>query len=990
MDLGGSGNTWNNIYLSAGTTIYLAGVPFLSRASSSNDGIKVGNGSANAIITSNGIFDLVLQTGNPTTGNITLTDGVGGNITIAPNGTGKTYLKNSVSSLGALLDTASIATADKTFTFPNLSGTFAVAVSDTATVDLTFTGGTISADVIGGSSVQNIIFYDDTVTVATETGINFNDSLDIGFTLTDDPGVAVNVSADFIRLTTLGDILYHDGLTNERLAGNTTAVKNWLSQTGSGLSSAAPVWETLTLTDVGWTVAPRLTALGTDQAGALALLGNYSFQEITTISAGSQEGVRLPVPTLESIIAVVNANKTDTLFVYPSTGTAINGQVANASISLPPLGMGLFIAASVTEWYMERGATFTLTAPAALGTADAGTSLFTSRSDHVHPSVNLATGSGVTGTLADTFFPALTGAVITTAGSLTTALGSFTSLQLKTALTDETGSGLAVFATSPTLTTSLITDSATFALLNSVATTVNAFGATTTLNLGASATMILNFGGSTTASEFRFLEPSGSGTNYTAFKAVAQVASHTYSLPPALVAGGFLKDVAGDGVLTWVVPPGGGDVSKVGTPVNNQMAVWTGDGTLEGTSDFTYDGTSLNLITAKNFQIAGTTILADAAGVTTLSGIDALDPTTEATIEGAIDTLANLVSIQGRTVTLADAGANAFFGWDDTAGAYENLTQGEALAILGTIPVANGGTGQTTEAEAIGELIQALSVDVLPDPTADYFATYDASADTGKKILLNAHAPRGHIWGLIMSNAADTANDITVVAGEAVSEDGKINMVLGSAITKQLDATWAVGDAAGGLNTGVEAISTWYEVHLIRRSDTGVVDVMFTTTANRATLPAGYDSQRRIGWIRNDGAGNILQFTQVNDNFTLTTPVNDISNTATASATTQTLTAPPSTLARFRAACLGNTSVNGANGIVFSEIVETDTAPTTSNGFLSIGAGDFAIMGTCHVELRVSTTSTIRDRAITATGSMAYDASTYGWVDTRLRLSSVG
>lgn len=55
----------------------------------------------------------------------------------------------------------------------------------------------------------------------------------------------------------------------------------------------------------------------------------------------------------------------------------------------------------------------------------------------------------------------------------------------------------------------------------------------------------------------------------------------------------------------------------------------------------------------------------------------------ESTIEAAIDTLANLTSIQGRTITLADAGANAIFGWDDVAGAYENLTQAEARTVLG-------------------------------------------------------------------------------------------------------------------------------------------------------------------------------------------------------------------------------------------------------------------------------------------------------------------
>lgn len=137
----------------------------------------------------------------------------------------------------------------------------------------------------------------------------------------------------------------------------------------------------------------------------------------------------------------------------------------------------------------------------------------------------------------------------------------------------------------------------------------------------------------------------------------------------------------GDG--TWATPSGSGDVSKVGTPVNNQIGIWTGDGTIEGDANLTYDGTSFNLATAKNFQIAGATVLADSAGTTTLSNIDALDATTEATVEAAIDTLANLTSIQGRTVTLADAGANAIFGWDDVASAYENLTQAEVKAVIG-------------------------------------------------------------------------------------------------------------------------------------------------------------------------------------------------------------------------------------------------------------------------------------------------------------------
>lgn len=46
----------------------------------------------------------------------------------------------------------------------------------------------------------------------------------------------------------------------------------------------------------------------------------------------------------------------------------------------------------------------------------------------------------------------------------------------------------------------------------------------------------------------------------------------------------------------WIVSVGGGgggDVTKVGTPVNNQVGIWTGDGTLEGDADLTFDGTIL-------------------------------------------------------------------------------------------------------------------------------------------------------------------------------------------------------------------------------------------------------------------------------------------------------------------------------------------------------------------------------------------------------------
>ena len=46
---------------------------------------------------------------------------------------------------------------------------------------------------------------------------------------------------------------------------------------------------------------------------------------------------------------------------------------------------------------------------------------------------------------------------------------------------------------------------------------------------------------------------------------------------------------------TWSTPSGSGDVTKVGTPLDNQIGIWTGDGTIEGDTSLTYDGTTLTL-----------------------------------------------------------------------------------------------------------------------------------------------------------------------------------------------------------------------------------------------------------------------------------------------------------------------------------------------------------------------------------------------------------
>ncbi|MGQ0739545.1 MAG: hypothetical protein ACT4OJ_10830, partial [Bacteroidota bacterium] len=55
----------------------------------------------------------------------------------------------------------------------------------------------------------------------------------------------------------------------------------------------------------------------------------------------------------------------------------------------------------------------------------------------------------------------------------------------------------------------------------------------------------------------------------------------------------FVNDVGTE--FTLGAGGGGGNVTKVGTPVDNQIGVWTGDGTIEGDADFTFNGTDLTV-----------------------------------------------------------------------------------------------------------------------------------------------------------------------------------------------------------------------------------------------------------------------------------------------------------------------------------------------------------------------------------------------------------
>jgi hypothetical protein len=115
------------------------------------------------------------------------------------------------------------------------------------------------------------------------------------------------------------------------------------------------------------------------------------------------------------------------------------------------------------------------------------------------------------------------------------------------------------------------------------------------------------------------------------------------------------------------------------------------------------------------------------------------------------------------------------------------------------------------------------------------------------------------ISGLTYSNSvSDATNDIDIAAGGAMDSTGVYWMTLASTLTKQLDAAWAVGSNAGGLDTGAIGNSDYY-IWLIARPDTGVVDALYSLSSTAPTMPSNYTYKRLIGWFKRVG-GTIVAF----------------------------------------------------------------------------------------------------------------------------------
>jgi len=281
-------------------------------------------------------------------------------------------------------------------------------------------------------------------------------------------------------------------------------------------------------------------------------------------------------------------------------------------------------------------------------------------------------------------------------------------------------------------------------------------------------------------------------------------------------------------------------------------------------------------------------------------------------------------------------------------------------------------TAAATAASA-SQSAAATSASAASSSASSASASATAAADSA-----NIAYQRGRISGLILSTAGSSAT-FGISAGMAIDDAVTTLMNLASAYTKTTSA-WAVGTGNGALDTGAIANSTWYHVYLIKRTDTGVVDVLISTSANSPTMPANYSVSRRIGSMKTNGSAQWTAFTQTGDKFIWAASVTDVSGgtASTGSRTSHTLTAPTGVVVGALVRAIINTGGGGACTMLFTSLQENDQA-TSTTGIADVyapgtgqGAGSF--------ERLTNTSAQIAARGSTAT---AYSVFTYGWIDTR-------
>jgi hypothetical protein len=255
---------------------------------------------------------------------------------------------------------------------------------------------------------------------------------------------------------------------------------------------------------------------------------------------------------------------------------------------------------------------------------------------------------------------------------------------------------------------------------------------------------------------------------------------------------------------------------------------------------------------------------------------------------------------------------------------------------------------------------------------------------------------RSYIAGLTLSTAG-SSNIFGIAAGVAADSTNSVMMALAAALTKTTSA-WAVGSGNGAFDgTGAAPSTTtgWYHVHLIRRPDTGVVDVLISASPTAPTLPANYTQFRRIGTLLTDASNHWVAFQQFEDTFYWVTSALDLNATSPTSNVDVTLTLSVPSGIRVKPMLRVSASSNSQNSADIAvrspDLMSAENTPSIESGAavdagITVAGSTITRVGANVMNLHTNISGQVVYRLyLPSGGSGACAIRTYGWIDTRGR-----
>jgi len=250
-------------------------------------------------------------------------------------------------------------------------------------------------------------------------------------------------------------------------------------------------------------------------------------------------------------------------------------------------------------------------------------------------------------------------------------------------------------------------------------------------------------------------------------------------------------------------------------------------------------------------------------------------------------------------------------------------------------------------------------------------------------------------------NGTDTDHDIDFTAGVFQFNDGS-GQSIASALTKQIDATWAAGDDAGGLADALTlAIDTTYHMFALSNEAGSSTDFGFDTSltavnllADSAVISAGLTKYKRIASCITDGSSNILNGSyhfnpDGSYNFKFSNPINDVLDTNPGtSAQVNTMSTPTGLQVKWNGVFTMFDDSPDANTYgLMTSTQDANITPTFSSHhiFIPTIAGSANFVGSvCPPDIYTNTSSQTRYRISASTADHDVYLITTGWSEFNL------